>query len=672
MAFEDTPRDALLGKLQTLLDEAGVQTHERERLVHDLHVHQIELELQNRELRDAQEALEQSRDRYAELYDFVPIAYFTFDRQGVILEVNLTGATLVGRDRAQLIGLPFAALVTLVEPSRFWAHLQRCAETRVATTSELALTIRDADVHVRVVSSPVAAPDGQTVAFRTAFVDISDLHRAELARNVAFASERALRTSLQEVGQVKTLLARSLATVAVQSLDAILQIVVDQARVLVDADYAALGIAGDHGRFASWGHAGIEPRLVTAIGATPRMVGVLGAVLRTPRSLRLSDLTTHPAFVGFPANHPRMTTFLGVPVWFGDRVIGNLYLTNKRGGLEFTADDQQRIESLAQYVGLAMEIARLADKAQRAIEARDNLLATVSHDLRGPLSAIAVSSKLLIRTLPPTEAAFAHRQAATIGRASDRMSRFIDDLLTASTLDAGGLAMTVRPEPLAPIIAAAVDEFAFVATDGGLALDATVSPELPPVACDRDRVHQVLANLIGNALKLTPSGGAIRIEVARVDDEVHVSVVDTGPGIAEADQLHLFDRFWKREPSPGGHGVGLGLFICKGIVEQHHGRIWVTSTPGQGARFTFSLPVAASASAPQNPGGQAFAAAAPPMVAGSAAAIAAATQPSAAAQAPVAGRDCIASATSAPRSRRAARRARCRCPTSRSPSTDSP
>jgi signal transduction histidine kinase len=223
------------------------------------------------------------------------------------------------------------------------------------------------------------------------------------------------------------------------------------------------------------------------------------------------------------------------------------------------------------------------------------LLATVSHDLRSPLSAISISAKLLLRLRVSADEAMMRRQAETIGRAANRMSRLIDDLLTASTIDAGRLAVSPHPGRIEQIVAEAIELFAFVAAEDGLQIDASIASGLPDVICDHDRIHQVLANLVGNAAKFTPPGGRITITAAARGDEVHVSVIDTGPGIPEATQPHLFERYWKGDVAanrPGG--VGLGLYICRGIVESHGGRIWAESTPGKGAAFTFSIPVAGS------------------------------------------------------------------------------
>src|SRR5688572_23568813 len=130
MSFERLEKQKLvLESTKRALVDSQSAVQERDRLVHELQVRQIELESQNRSLREMQGTLEESRTRYAELYDFAPVAYFTLDQKGCILEVNLTGASMIGRDRAQLIGMPFVSLVRVEEPGSFWTHLRRCAAT---------------------------------------------------------------------------------------------------------------------------------------------------------------------------------------------------------------------------------------------------------------------------------------------------------------------------------------------------------------------------------------------------------------------------------------------------------------------------------------------------------------------------------------------------------------
>jgi signal transduction histidine kinase len=128
-----------------------------------------------------------------------------------------------------------------------------------------------------------------------------------------------------------------------------------------------------------------------------------------------------------------------------------------------------------------------------------------------------------------------------------------------------------------------------LAAEQAVTVGLDVAAGLPPVSCDRHRLMQVLANLLGNAVKVMPGGGAIRLSVRAASGQVLFTVADTGPGIAAEDAAQIFERYWRGQ-NPGYEGTGLGLAIARGVVEAHGGRIWVESAPGEGAAFTFSLP----------------------------------------------------------------------------------
>ncbi len=260
----------------------------------------------------------------------------------------------------------------------------------------------------------------------------------------------------------------------------------------------------------------------------------------------------------------------------------------------YESDDLALAHDLATRAALAMDSARLYREAQRAIRARDDVLAVVSHDLGNPLSAIRIGTTLLLRHLPREElgtAGWKHLEG--IRQSAEQMERLIHNLLEVKRLEAGHLPLERRGHRVASLVAAAVEALGPVAGARSIALDAQVPDDAPPVLADRDRVDQVFSNLIGNAIKFTPEGGRITVEVAPDGTEVRFAVVDTGIGIAADSLPHVFDRFWQaRRPRPEGHGIGLGLAIVRGIVEAHGGRVWVESQEGLGTTFYFTLPIA--------------------------------------------------------------------------------
>jgi signal transduction histidine kinase len=239
------------------------------------------------------------------------------------------------------------------------------------------------------------------------------------------------------------------------------------------------------------------------------------------------------------------------------------------------------------YEALAVENARLYEQAQKAVQVREQILAIVSHDLKNPLNTILMTVALLTKAADDPEVL--PRTVGRIQRAAVRMLRLIGDLLDFASIQAGRLAIKRDLQEPGPILQEALANFEILAQEKQLGLTAEIGPSLPKVYCDRDRLLQVLSNLLGNATKVTSEGGHV---VLRVEDRVHevlFSVLDDGPGISKEDTKHLFERYW-RSGEAQYKGTGLGLAIAQGIVLAHGGRIWAESDLGRGARFFFTVP----------------------------------------------------------------------------------
>lgn len=229
------------------------------------------------------------------------------------------------------------------------------------------------------------------------------------------------------------------------------------------------------------------------------------------------------------------------------------------------------------------------ERAERLGREKDEMVAMVSHDLKTPLNVIALSFDYLQRYHPGQEPAV-QRMMERGTRAIKLMENLVTNILDVAKLEGGTLDLDARLENPASMIRDVVEMFLPIAQEKDLRL----SMELPEdaslqVCCERFRIGQVLGNLIGNALKFTPAGGQVIVAATQQRDEILFSVRDTGEGI-HADQLErIFERYWQ----VGDHkrlGTGLGLWIAKGFVERHHGRIWAESMPGQGSTFYFTLP----------------------------------------------------------------------------------
>ena len=247
------------------------------------------------------------------------------------------------------------------------------------------------------------------------------------------------------------------------------------------------------------------------------------------------------------------------------------------------------------FFGISLATCKLIDslhaaraKAEAARASREQVLTIVAHDLRNPLTTIKMSVTLL-RRRPQASDELARRLEA-IERAVTRSDNLIRDLLDASRAERGELEVTIRDEAVGSVLHDLRELFAAVARERRIVFDAIYEGSAI-IRCDRDRLLQVLGNLIGNAFKFTPEGGLVTLRVDDGEDGVRFEVADTGPGIRPEDLPHIFERYWYSDR----RGTGLGLFIAQSILASHASRLDVRSEPGRGARFFFTLPRSASA-----------------------------------------------------------------------------
>jgi PAS domain S-box-containing protein len=283
-----------------------------------------------------------------------------------------------------------------------------------------------------------------------------------------------------------------------------------------------------------------------------------------------------------------VTSFVVVPLLAGGQSLGAMFLGSSTPSRVFGLGDLPLAEALADRAAMAIVNAQLYQASVNASQLRDQMLGVVAHDLRSPLSTILLQASALRRRGPEPERRSQKSQDA-IHHAATRMNRLIDDLLDIALMELDQL--LIRRAPLSPreLIVGVVDLLRPLAASSRIELRVDVDEDVPKLLGDRDRLLQVLENLIGNAIKFTKPGGSIVARASSGDHEVLFWVADTGPGIAAEHLPHVFDRFWQGSKT-GRHGAGLGLAIAKGIVEAHGGRIGVESTQGRGSTFWFTIP----------------------------------------------------------------------------------
>jgi signal transduction histidine kinase len=284
-------------------------------------------------------------------------------------------------------------------------------------------------------------------------------------------------------------------------------------------------------------------------------------------------------------------SLLWVPLLGRDRVLGGFCLASATPARQYGPDDLRLAEEIARRASLSLDNARLYRAAERAIAARDEVLAIVAHDLRNPLGVIKMQANVLQRRGGEAESR-ARKVSERIERAAGRMERLIQDLLDVTRVEAGQLALERAPLRPRDVAVEAVDAQKTLAASCSIELRLDLAEDVSDIFADRHRMLQVFENLIGNAIKFTATGGRITVGVVPQAGSVLCYVRDSGRGIPAEELPYLFDRFWqaRRNREEKRSGAGLGLPIVKGIVEAHGGRIWVESEEGKGSTFFFTLP----------------------------------------------------------------------------------
>jgi len=275
-------------------------------------------------------------------------------------------------------------------------------------------------------------------------------------------------------------------------------------------------------------------------------------------------------------------SLLAVPLTAHGEVIGVLEALNKRDGQPFKEEDVETLMAMAGQAAVAIENARLFQQS--------DLISELVHELRTPLMALVALSEMLARPdLPPEKR---DEFLATIQDEANRLTKMTSDFLELSRLESGRVQLRREPIDLAETIRETVSVLHQQARNRDIAIELDLPVEPALVMADRDRLKQVLLNLVSNAIKYNRPQGTVRISVSSQDGMLRTCVEDTGRGIPPDAVKNLFKRFY-RGPDAEGYttGTGLGLSIAHRIVQQHGGRVWVESVLGKGSRFCVTLPL---------------------------------------------------------------------------------
>lgn len=391
--------------------------------------------------------------------------------------------------------------------------------------------------------------------------------------------------------------------------DSLIQLVGEQVRDLFRAPIAYLALLDRSSMMLDFPYTYGEEAPSRPFGT-----GLTSQIIRSGQPLLINEQMEHNRTrMGIEQIGRDTASYLGVPIVSGGETIGVISVQSTDQEGRFTEADQRLLSTVAASVGVAFHNARLFEEAQLARAAaedadaaKSSFLSTVSHELRTPLTSVLGFAKIIRRRLeerlfpliPEDDRKTAQTKTQVIENLGvvvsegERLTKLIDDVLDLAKIEAGKFTWNMTNVSVADVMDRATSATASLFDAKKLELRMQVEPDLPTVNGDQDRLIQVVINLISNAVKFTDSG-AITCAARREDKAVVVSVTDSGIGISPADQPKVFEKFKQVGDTltDKPKGTGLGLPICREIVEFHGGRIWVESTPGQGSTFSFTLPI---------------------------------------------------------------------------------
>jgi PAS domain S-box-containing protein len=545
------------------------------------------------ERKQSERDLQQSEERFRAIFNQAAVGITISDRDGRLLEANERACEILGYSHDELLGSDLAQITHADCLASNQETMQQLLDGSSLTfTTDKRYVRKDGSVvWVHAGISVLRDPAGEPWHLIRVFQDISDQKRAEdLLRE-----ESRTIMAINEIGG-------SLA--AELDLQKLAQRIVDAGALISNAQVGAILYRavdrGDTFAFAAFGLSADEFGTF-CLPTVPDLLESLFAKRTFLRSAKVSqDLpeNCYP-FAGMPPDRPAIQSYLAAPIISrSGELVGGLFFGRELAS-PFADREEQLIRGIAAQAAIAIDNARLyreAQEAQHTAETanrmKDEFLATVSHELRTPLTAILGYAELLQRGKGlPAETL---QGLKTIERSARAQAQIINDLLDVSRIISGKMRLDCRRVELQSVVAGAMETLAPAALAKSVQLTKNISPDVPPVWGDPERLQQIAWNLLSNAIKFTAPQGTVRISVEQCDGRVQLTVEDSGIGIEPAFLPYVFDRFRQVDSSTTRKygGLGLGLAIVRNLVELHGGAVRADSPgTGQGATFIVSLPV---------------------------------------------------------------------------------
>lgn len=415
--------------------------------------------------------------------------------------------------------------------------------------------------------------------------------------------ESASKEILAQINRVSQLIAAEL------DLNKLVQSVTDAATTIAKAEMGAFFYKNidENGKSQLLFVVSGLPRRVFEQFPMPRSTGLFDITFSGKGIVRSGDITLDSRFgknepyCGIPKGHPTVRSYLAVPVISrSGEVLGGVFLGHKKPEI-FTDREETVVSGIAAHAAVAIDNARLYQGAKQAVEARDHFLSICSHELKTPLTSLKIQTQAAARKIKKGIAITSEqnlKMCESIDRQINRLGRLVDDMLDVNRIEAGRLSIERVPTDLTVLAKEVKERLVDMISLSGIRCSLKAAPSVPVIG-DPDRLIQVITNLVTNAVKYG-NGKPVEIATFVKDNKACLEVRDHGMGISDMDQERIFGRYERSVCYRNISGLGLGLFICKQIMDAHGGDIHVQSELGRGSRFLVELPLNSSAASLQN------------------------------------------------------------------------
>lgn len=533
------------------------------------------------------ERLKREEERYRTLVTASSEAVWSASPNGELLTDIPMWRAITGQTVEGLLGTGWLEAIADEDRERVAQIWGRAVASLAPYEAEYRIRTRDGGIRwIFARGYPLRDSDGAVREWIGTAADVTQRKRDEDAATFLADASAVLASSL-EMRQVFN----RIATLAVPRL----------------ADWCAIDFPVDDGPYERAVVLHSNPDLVRLVHELDRDYRVLPevdpivAVHREQKSMLVERLdAAYLDSIARDDHHRRIIRQLGlrswiiVPILDRGRTVASLTLVQAESGRSFDERDLRSIEDLAQRAGMAVQNAKLFEAAQSANVAKDEFLATLSHELRTPMTSILGWSRLM--KMGERSEEILTDAIDAIERSASAQAQLIEDLLDVSRITSGKLLLNIERTNVGKIAAAVASGILPTAEAKKIEMTLHVGDSIPEVAADSSRMQQVLWNLVSNAVKFTPQGGRVSVEVGSSEGNLLICVKDTGEGIDAAVLPHIFERFRQADSSPTRRygGLGLGLAIAREIIELHGGAIRAESEGrGKGASFQVVIPVVA-------------------------------------------------------------------------------